>query len=209
MTYDLVAHLHRQRAFSERAFGPGSRANGALDHIAKELREIAAHPADLEEWIDVVLLALDGAWRAGYPLRPLPPSRRPSGPKTNAGPGRTGVMPHWITRLSMLGRQRPMAWRPCVEKAIRSGHPGRARRDSDSRGLRAGAYAHEALCAGFGRRRWSRARDPDSGTSRGHVMMHRFDIIAFIIQGLTIFQNVMVYNPTFTVKGGRIAALHG
>ena len=40
-------------------------------------------------------------------------------------------------------------------------------------------------------------------------MMHRFDIIAFIIQGLTIFQNVMVYNPTFTVKGGRIAALHG
>ncbi|MDA8119290.1 MAG: DUF550 domain-containing protein [Gammaproteobacteria bacterium] len=65
-SYDLVAHLHRQRAFSERTFGPGSRADGVLDHIAKELREIAAHPADLEEWIDVVLLALDGAWRAGY-----------------------------------------------------------------------------------------------------------------------------------------------
>lgn len=64
--YDLVAHLHRQRAFSERTFGPGSRANGVLDHIAKELREIAAHPENLEEWIDVVLLALDGAWRAGY-----------------------------------------------------------------------------------------------------------------------------------------------
>ncbi len=65
-SYDLVAHLHRQRAFSERTFGPDSRAHGVLDHIAKELREIAAHPADPEEWIDVVLLAFDGARRAGY-----------------------------------------------------------------------------------------------------------------------------------------------
>ena len=63
---DLVAHLRRQQAFSERTFGPGPRTRGVLDHIAKELAEIAEHPDDLEEWIDVVLLALDGAWRAGY-----------------------------------------------------------------------------------------------------------------------------------------------
>jgi hypothetical protein len=37
-----------------------------IDHIKKELKEIEADPDDLSEWIDVVILALDGAWRAGY-----------------------------------------------------------------------------------------------------------------------------------------------
>ena len=64
--FDLVAHLKRQREFSERTFGPGSRTFGVLDHIRKELAEIEKSPHDLSEWIDVVLLALDGAWRAGY-----------------------------------------------------------------------------------------------------------------------------------------------
>ncbi|SDJ89491.1 dATP/dGTP pyrophosphohydrolase domain-containing protein [Billgrantia gudaonensis] len=63
---DLVAHMHRQVAFSLETFGPGSRHQGVIDHIRKELREIEASPEDLEEWIDVVLLALDGAWRAGH-----------------------------------------------------------------------------------------------------------------------------------------------
>lgn len=36
------------------------------DHIRKELAEIELDPADLKEWVDVVLLALDGAWRAGW-----------------------------------------------------------------------------------------------------------------------------------------------
>lgn len=63
---DLVAHMHRQIAFSTRAFGPGERHEGVVDHIRKELREIEEAPHDLEEWIDVVLLALDGAWRSGH-----------------------------------------------------------------------------------------------------------------------------------------------
>jgi hypothetical protein len=63
---DLVAHLHRQRAFSEQTFGPGPRVAGVIDHIRKELVEIEATPSDISEWIDVVLLALDGAWRAGH-----------------------------------------------------------------------------------------------------------------------------------------------
>ena len=66
MTMDFIAHLHRQRAFSARTFGPGARTAGVLDHIRKELREIEAKPDDLSEWIDVVLLACDGAWRAGH-----------------------------------------------------------------------------------------------------------------------------------------------
>lgn len=63
--FDFDAHLARQRAFSERTFGPGMRTKGVIDHIRKELLEIEAAPADLSEWIDVVILALDGAWRTG------------------------------------------------------------------------------------------------------------------------------------------------
>lgn len=61
-----VEHLRRQREFSERMFGPGARTKGVLDHIRKELKEIEDSPNDLNEWADVVILALDGAWRAGY-----------------------------------------------------------------------------------------------------------------------------------------------
>lgn len=63
---NLVSHLRRQRAWSEKTFGPGPRAHGILDHIRKELTEIEANPNDLSEWIDVVILAFDGAWRQGY-----------------------------------------------------------------------------------------------------------------------------------------------
>lgn len=64
-TFDLIGHLERQRAFSERTFGPGIRTAGVVDHIRKELLEIEAKPSDLEEWVDVILLAFDGAWRTG------------------------------------------------------------------------------------------------------------------------------------------------
>lgn len=63
---NLITHLYRQKEFSENTFGPGARVVGVLDHIAKELEEIRKAPEDLMEWIDVVLLSLDGAWRAGY-----------------------------------------------------------------------------------------------------------------------------------------------
>lgn len=64
--FDLIAHLYRQREFSFRTFGPGQRAKGVVEHIRKELLEIEAEPNALEEWIDVVILAFDGAARAGY-----------------------------------------------------------------------------------------------------------------------------------------------
>ena len=65
VAFDFAAHLARQAAWSARTFGPGSRAAGVVDHIRKELTEIEADPGDLKEWIDVVILALDGAWRSG------------------------------------------------------------------------------------------------------------------------------------------------
>lgn len=58
--------LRRQREFSERAFGPGPRTLGVLEHITKEIEEVKAAPNDLGEWVDIVILGLDGAWRAGY-----------------------------------------------------------------------------------------------------------------------------------------------
>lgn len=63
--FDFHAHLARQAAWSEKTFGPGPRTAGVCDHIRKELLEIEADPLDLREWIDVVILALDGAWRCG------------------------------------------------------------------------------------------------------------------------------------------------
>ena len=63
--FDMVAHLYRQQNWSEQTFGPGYRTQGVIDHIRKELIEIEADPSDISEWIDVVILALDGAWRVG------------------------------------------------------------------------------------------------------------------------------------------------
>jgi hypothetical protein len=61
-----VAHLERQREWSSRTFGPGRRTQGVIDHIRKELAEIEDDPTDLYEWVDVLILAFDGAWRAGH-----------------------------------------------------------------------------------------------------------------------------------------------
>jgi len=66
---NLTAHLKRQKEFSKKTFGPDPRLRGILAHIRKELVEIERHPTDLEEWIDVVILALDGAWRAGHSVK--------------------------------------------------------------------------------------------------------------------------------------------
>ena len=64
-TFDLLTHIRRHMEFSARTFGPGQRTAGVVDHIRKELLEVEAAPHDLEEWVDVWMLALDGAWRSG------------------------------------------------------------------------------------------------------------------------------------------------
>ena len=62
---DIREYNERQRQWSRKTFGDGKRTRGLTAHVRKELAEIEAKPEDLEEWIDVVILALDGAWRAG------------------------------------------------------------------------------------------------------------------------------------------------
>lgn len=62
---DLVSHLQRQMEWSVATFGPGHRTGGVLDHIRKGLAEIEQAPLDITEWVDVIILAMDGAWRSG------------------------------------------------------------------------------------------------------------------------------------------------
>jgi hypothetical protein len=67
--FDLHSYLVRQRDWSTRTFGPGGRLLGIAEHVGKELAEVASActpQAALEEWSDIAILALDGAWRAGF-----------------------------------------------------------------------------------------------------------------------------------------------
>lgn len=60
---NLEQHLLRQMAFSHSTFGPGTRTNGVIDHIRKELVEVEQSGGSSDEWVDVVILALDGLTR--------------------------------------------------------------------------------------------------------------------------------------------------
>lgn len=62
---DFKDYLAKHRRWSQVTFGPGHRTAGLVKHIKKECLEIEADPLDLEEWIDIVILGLDGAWRTG------------------------------------------------------------------------------------------------------------------------------------------------
>lgn len=66
---DLRTHLARQIAFSRATFGPGERRAGVADSINMKLRwKILVPDVDAaeaaSEWVDVVILALDGLTRA-------------------------------------------------------------------------------------------------------------------------------------------------
>jgi len=65
---DFKEIIEDQIEFSKKIFGPGyhNRDAGLIDHIKKELKEIEKAPGDIEEWIDVIILAIEGAWRNGY-----------------------------------------------------------------------------------------------------------------------------------------------
>ena len=67
---DIEAHLTRKIAWSRATFGPGTRQQGVIDHIKKELAEVAlarSHSERVKEWTDVAILSLDGLCRElGY-----------------------------------------------------------------------------------------------------------------------------------------------
>lgn len=57
--------LATQVAFSSAMFGPLSArgVDGVIAHVEKDLEEIRSNPADLNEWCDLIILAMDGALR--------------------------------------------------------------------------------------------------------------------------------------------------
>ena len=64
--FNLEQHMMRMQAFSKANFGPGTRTEGLIDHVKKELNEIAECPKvdAWQEWLDVIILGLDGFWRS-------------------------------------------------------------------------------------------------------------------------------------------------
>lgn len=75
----LKQHLIRQMAFSHATFGPGQRTEGVIDHIRKELVEVEEANGESSEWVDVVILALDGLTRSlAYSLDDGNTRRNPS-----------------------------------------------------------------------------------------------------------------------------------
>jgi Protein of unknown function (DUF550) len=62
---DLIEYIGRQREWSRRTFGPSDRLGGVLAHMIKEIDEVRADPWDPGEWADLIILAIDGAWRQG------------------------------------------------------------------------------------------------------------------------------------------------
>lgn len=63
---NLAEYIAAQKSWSQRTFGNGARTVGICKHIQEELAEIQRDPNDVMEWIDVIILAIDGAWRAGF-----------------------------------------------------------------------------------------------------------------------------------------------
>jgi hypothetical protein len=62
--FDFAKFANEKAAWSRETFGPGDRYEGVVAHIRRELMEVERAPSDLEEWVDVILLAMDGAWRS-------------------------------------------------------------------------------------------------------------------------------------------------
>lgn len=63
MTPEVIA---KQHAWSQRTFGTHTDTEGNCRHIEKELREARANPGDVFEWVDIAMLAIDGALRNGF-----------------------------------------------------------------------------------------------------------------------------------------------
>ena len=121
--FDLVEHLRRQKDFSLRTFGPGARTKGVIDHIRKELAEIEAAPDDITEWVDVIILALDGAWRWGIDAETIA-----SGIKELRS--RAGVITHIRFALAAIEGGYASGWIDVANLAMRGAHDLGATREA-------------------------------------------------------------------------------
>lgn len=76
---EISEFIKRQKDFSKKTFGPGSRQGGILKHIEKEIAEVRQElklymatakymyrQNAMKECVDIIILATDLAWRLGF-----------------------------------------------------------------------------------------------------------------------------------------------
>lgn len=64
---ELVHYLRDQMQWSKETFGAGVRTEPLLKHIEMECNEVRdSNGDDLYEWIDIIILAFDGALTHGF-----------------------------------------------------------------------------------------------------------------------------------------------
>ncbi|MCH4581715.1 dATP/dGTP pyrophosphohydrolase domain-containing protein [Achromobacter xylosoxidans] len=135
--FDFVAHLARQAEFSARTFGPGARVAGVCDHIRKELIEVETSGGDLKEWVDVIILGLDGAWRSGATPQEIIAAIVAKQAKNEAR-----TWPDWRTMDPNKAIEHQRTAAPCS-------------RPSGDGSLRHPCAAHPAKASGNGGEQWS------------------------------------------------------
>lgn len=59
----LLRFLSEKWEHSQRVFGPQT-TTGVLNHVRSEVEEIQEEPTDITEWVDLILLGMDGAMRS-------------------------------------------------------------------------------------------------------------------------------------------------
>lgn len=91
------AYLFEQMLFSETTFGPGPRVYGVTDHMRKELDEVIelweSDKPTGPEWIDLIILAIDGAWRSG-----MTPKQIIAGVREKLAKNKKRKWPDWRTQ---------------------------------------------------------------------------------------------------------------
>lgn len=115
-----AAHIAHQREWSTATFGPRDLRGplGPLAHIRKELDEVAADPTDLEEWVDVLILAFDGAWRAGHE-----PQQIIDGIKAKQAKNEARDWPDWRGVPADQAIEHVRSTEPDADERCHNGHP--------------------------------------------------------------------------------------
>lgn len=61
----FVSLVKEHKDWALATFGPDRDNEGLLKHILKEVEEVREDPNDVEEWMDIAILAIHGAWKTG------------------------------------------------------------------------------------------------------------------------------------------------
>ena len=68
LNWKFSTYIDNTREWADKVFGPRNPSciPGILAHIEEEVEEVRKKPDDLEEWVDLMILSIDGATCAGY-----------------------------------------------------------------------------------------------------------------------------------------------